>query len=317
MEQITLQNKHLKLVCINYGAIIQKLIIKDKNGNDTNVILGFNKPENYLSNPYFLGASIGRFAGRISNGGFCIENKNYPIHNENGVHLHGGKVTFAHKFWETEEVHEGENPFVKFLYLSEHLEEGYPGNLRIFVTYKLKGNRLIITYEAQTDQTTVLNLTNHNYYNLNGEDSILDHELKLNSSQFLDIDKKQLATGEFNDVANTPFDFTTKRKIGDHKNFIGIDDCFILKNKGHIATLYSDKSGIEMNVSTNQPGVVIFTPKQLPEANYTRENIGEYSSICFETQNFPDAPNKSHFPSTELKKDEKYINESEFEFLIK
>ena len=317
MEQITIQNQSLKLVCINYGAIVQKLLVKDKNGNETNVILGFKTPENYLNNPYFIGASIGRFAGRISDGGFDIDGKKYSINHENGVHLHGGKITFAHQYWEVEEVNESEVPFVKFSYLSEHLEEGYPGNLKVYVTYKLKNNKLFITYEAETDQTTIVNLTNHNYYNLNGQGSVLNHQLELKSSQFLDIDEKQLATGKFNEVANTPFDFNTKRKIGAHKNFNGIDDCFILNNKGHIATLYSNESGIEMKVSTNQPGVVIFTPKQLPEANYVNEVVGEYSSICFETQNFPNAPNKSHFPSALLKKGDIYFNESEFEFLTK
>ena len=316
LEQITLQNQHFKLTCINYGAIVQELIIKDKKGNDTNVILGFKEPENYLNNPYFIGASVGRFAGRISKGEFTVEDKKYPIYNENGVHLHGGKVTFSQKYWDVEEVNETEK-FVKFSYFSKHLEEGYPGNLKVSVTYKLDGNKFIITYEAETDQTTIVNLTNHNYYNLIGKDSALNHELKLNANQFLDVDQKQLATGKFNEVANTPFDFTSTRKIGDHKDFKGIDDCFVLKNKGHIATLYSKESGIKMNVFTNQPGVVIFTPKELPEANYSNESVNEYSSICFETQNYPNAPNIPHFPSAELKKGEKYFNESVFEFSIR
>ncbi len=316
MEQITIQNQYLKLTCINYGAIIQKLITKDKNGNDVNVIIGFKDPENYLNNPYFIGASIGRFAGRISNAGFAIGGKHYDIYNVDGVHLHGGKVTFAQKYWEIEEINK-EKSFVKFSYYSQHLEEGYPGNLKVYVTYKLEGANFIITYEAETDQTTIVNLTNHNYYNLNGQDTILNHELKLNADHYLDIDEKQLATGNFNNVINTPFDFTSTRKIGEHKNFKGIDDCFVKSNGAYIATLYSSTSGIEMKVKTNQPGVVIFTPKQLPEANYSNTVVGEYSSICFETQNYPDAPNKTHFPSAELKKGEKYFNESVFEFLVR
>lgn len=317
MEQISIHNQHLKLVCINYGATIKNLFVKDKNGDETNVIIGFKEPENYLTNPYYIGASIGRFAGRISDGGFIIDGKRYSIYSPEGVHLHGGKNNFSHKYWEIEEVNTGEIPYVKFSYFSKHLEEGYPGNLQVYVTYKLDGNKLVITYEAETDGTTIVNLTNHNYYNLNGKGNILDHELQLKAPQYLEVNEKQLATGKLKDVNNTPFDFLETRKIGNHTDFKGIDDCFTLEEKDNIAILYSSQSGIEMKVSTNQPGVVIFTPKELPEANYANEAVEEFSSICFETQNYPDAPNKPHFPSAELKKGEKYFNKSEFEFSIR
>ncbi|UOB18018.1 aldose epimerase family protein [Abyssalbus ytuae] len=317
MEQITLQNQYLKLSCINYGAIIKELIVKDKNENEVNVIIGFKKAEDYLNNPYYLGAAVGRFAGRIGNGGFTVEGNHYSIYNENGVHLHGGKNNFSHKYWKIEKVEKGENPYVTFSYLSEDMEEGYPGNLQAFVTYKLEKNKLTIRFEAVADCATIVNLTNHNYYNLNGGGSILQHELQLDADSFLETDEKQIATGKFLDVKGTPFDFISTRNVGDHSDFKGIDDCFVLNKKGHIATLHSKESGIEMKVSTNQPGVVIFTPDQLPEANYYNYYVDEYSSICFETQNFPDAPNKPHFPSAELKKGEKYINESEFEFSVR
>jgi len=317
LEQISIHNQHLKFVCINYGATIKNLFVKDKNGDETNVIIGFKEPENYLTNPYYIGASIGRFAGRISDGGFIIDGKRYPIYNPEGVHLHGGKNNFSHKYWEIDEINTSEIPYVKFSYISKHLEEGYPGNLQVYVTYKLDGNKLVITYEAETDETTIVNLTNHNYYNLNGKGNILDHELHLKSTQFLEVNEKQLATGKLKDVNQTPFDFLKTRKIGNHINFKGIDDCLTLEVQDAIATLYSLQSGIEMKVSTNQPGVVIFTPKELPEANYTNETVAEFSSICFETQNYPDAPNKPHFPSAELKKGEKYFNKSEFEFSIR
>lgn len=317
MEQISIHNKHLKLVCINYGATIKNLFVKDKNGEETNVVIGFKEPENYLTNPYYIGASIGRFAGRISDGGFIIDGKRYLVDNPNGVHLHGGKNNFSHIYWEIEEINTGEIPYVKFSYFSKHLEEGYPGNLQVYVTYKLDGNKLVITYEAETDETTIVNLTNHNYYNLNGEGHVLDHELQLKASQFLEVNEKQLATGKLKDVNKTPFDFLEARKIGNHRDFKGIDDCFTLEGQDAIATLYSFQSGIEMKVNTNQPGVVIFTPKELPEANYANDTVEEFSSVCFETQNYPDAPNKPHFPSAELKKGEKYFNKSEFEFSIR
>lgn len=299
---------------MEYGAAITSLYTKDKNGNDTNVVLGFKTLEDYQNHGYCLGASIGRYAGRIGGGSFTIDGNNYPIYNENGVHLHGGKNGFHKRFWTVDEV---TNTSITFSIESEHMDEGYPGNLTAKITYALDGNKVVNTYTATTDAKTIVNLTNHNYYNLNGEGNILAHELFLNTDNFLEVTETQIATGKLVPVSNTPFDFRTPKVINQQEGFTGVDDCFELKD-AHAATLYSEKTGIEMKVTTNQPGVVVFTPEDLGECNFKDDAVYDnYSSICFETQNFPNAPHHSHFPSAILEAGETYTNTCSFEFSVR
>jgi len=322
IEVITLRNTNaLELQISNLGATIISLNIPDKSNQIVNVVVGleaedYNK-EPYLSNYPYLGASIGRYAGRISKGAFKVNGKNYLIYNDNGVHLHGGKEGFDKKYWKVESLTEGENPAVTYSYKSAHLEEGYPGNLKVSVTYQLtEKNEVKIKYKATTDAATPINLTNHAYFNLNGKDSITGHKLQLNSEQYLEVDSQLIPSGKLIDSKNTRFDFNNESIIG-RADFKGFDDAFVLGTGKVKVVLTSPKTGIQMKVYTNQPASVIYTPillEGLPFKNGVK--YSKFSAICFETQNFPDAPNNAHFPSSILKPNETYLNESVFEFSI-
>lgn len=317
MKTHSISNKFLKLTTIDYGATIHQLIFKDQNGNDVNVVMSYKNLDSYIHNAPYLGASVGRYAGRIDPKGFSIDNTHYPIYTENQVHLHGGKEGFSFKTWKLEEITQGENPQITYSYLSAAMEEGYPGNLEVFCTYTLKGNELLIAYTAKSDQDTVVNLTNHNYYNLNGNGSILDHELCLYADQILDKSPSAIPTGKFKDVAQTHFDFRSTTVIKKQLEVAGIDDTYVLKQNKPLAVLYAAKTGIQMTIETNQPAVVIYTPQELDKQLILNQPISEYPAICFETQNLPDAPNHAHFPSALLKSGTLYTNESSFEFKIK
>jgi aldose 1-epimerase len=223
------------------------------------------------------------------------------MHSENGVHLHGGKVGFDKKIFVIDDINHGEKPFVKLSYLSPDLEEGYPGNLKVTVTYKLVANELHIIHEAITDKTTVVNLTNHSYFKLDEESTVNQYKLQLDSSHSIETDSKLLPTGNLIPVQNTEYDFLVAKKI----NGIQLDTPFALNPaKGFAGSVYSEISGIKMQVKTNQPCMVIYTPPST-------------GSICFETQNYPDAPNHANFPSSILQLGEAYKNESIFSFDVK
>lgn len=298
MKQITISTPFITLMVLNYGATIQKILVKDKDGNSRNVVVGFDFPNKYLNDDKYLGACVGRYAGRISNGGFEIDRERYDLYQQKGVHLHGGKVGFGKKYWVVEEIHRGRQPFVTLSYLSKHLEEGYPGNLKVSVTYTLVNNALIITHQASTDLTTVVNLTNHSYFRLDDDSLVNDYQLKLNCSKMVEMYASKLPTGKIISVENTPYDFLQQKRIGNTR----IDTPFVIDSDNEtIAKVSSAKTGIALEVSTNQKGLVVYTPNTFP-------------AICFETQNFPDAPNHKHFPNSILKPGEFYKNESKFVF---
>ena len=298
MNQVTIKNNFITLTVLDYGAIIQKMVLKNKAGVDTNVVVGLEEPEKYLTDNKSLGACIGRYAGRISNSSFQINNINYPIFSKDGVHLHGGKQGFGKRYWTIDQVHDGENPFVKLSYLSKDMEEGYPGNLKTTVIYKLVGSSLLVIHGATTDKATPVNLTNHSYFNLDGEDKIDHCLLRLACPEYLETDGKLLPTGKMVSVKNSKYDFLSTKKIGE----VRLDTPFVLDSSLKENTkLTSGKSGITMEVITNQPGVVVYTP-------------AAFAAICFETQNFPDAPNQPNFPNSILEPGETYYNETEFRF---
>ncbi|MEO1013238.1 MAG: aldose epimerase family protein [Bacteroidota bacterium] len=298
MKQVTISTPFITLVVLNYGAIIQKILVKDKNGKSINVVVGSNYPDHYLEDTAFLGACVGRYAGRISKASFEIDRETFPLYGENGVHLHGGKEGFAKKYWTFEEVHYGREPFVNLSYYSKHLEEGYPGNLKVMLTYKLVDNQLHIIHRAAADRATVVNLTNHSYFKLDRTDSIDHYRLQLNCPQYLETQKNLLPTGELISVKGTEYDFLGEGRIGDTR----LDTPFVKDSKTELAArIYSFRSGISMEVRTDQPAVVVYTPLHFP-------------GICFETQNFPDAPNQAHFPNSVLRLGEMYRNASVFTF---
>ena len=296
LEQVSIKNDFLSLKVLNYGARIQELLFRDKSGAWQNTVVGFQDPEEYLKDTISLGACVGRFAGRISGGGFSLDGVFYPLYNEEGVHLHGGKEGFAYKYWEIIEVHEGEDPFIKMAYTSPHMEEGYPGKLEVLVTYQLIKGSLRIAHEATTDRNTVVNLTNHSYFKLDEEASVDHYKLQLACNQFLETHENLVPTGKLLDVDETAFDFQQAKAIGE----IRFDTPLAL-HSAFAASVFSPISGIRMRVTTNQPAVVVFTPPW-------------FAGICFETQNYPDAPNIPSFPSSLLKGGETYLNQSVFTF---
>ncbi|MFD0861439.1 aldose epimerase family protein [Sungkyunkwania multivorans] len=302
MKSLTIATENIRLTALNYGAIIQKLEVKNAAEQFINVVIGHEDPERYLSDPYYLGACVGRFAGRIGNGRFSLNAKEYQLHVENGVHLHGGKEGFSKKYWEIDTVGNGREPFIRFTYHSKHLEEHYPGNLEATVTYQLTQEKeLKITHFARTDRPTLVNLTNHSYFNLDGNSKEIDnHLLRMSASHYLEVDNKLIPTGRKLAVEEIHYNFTKIRAIGETR----MDDTFIFgENKKEVIHLESAQSGLSMKLSTDQPAAVVYTPL-------------DFGAICFETQNFPDAPNKTHFPSAVLHPGETYKNESIFKFEV-
>lgn len=286
------------MTVLDYGAIIQQLWFKDKNGRQINMVVGLDQPIAYLDDKSCLGACVGRYAGRIS-GSFQLLGKVFPLHTVvTDVHLHGGKAGFFKKYWAVKEVVEGSQPHIKLTYRSPHMEEGYPGTLDVEVTYKLEGSSLIIDHKATTDQTTVLNLVNHSYFLLDNAPDIGHYLLQLNCREYLETQKNLLPTGKILPVEGSSYDFREPRPLG---SFL-LDTPFVIAaENGDAASLYSRHSGIRMSVRTNQPGIVVYTPPGFP-------------GICFETQNFPDAPNNPHFPSSVLEPGDLYRNTSQFIF---
>lgn len=319
LEKISLNNsKGTTLEVLNYGATLLSLKVPNSKDKFTNVIVGLSKIEDYLNEKkFFLGKSIGRYAGRISNGGFTLDNKFYPIYNENGIHLHGGKEGFSNKYWTIEKIVSGQNPSVELSYLSKHLEEGYPGNLKVSVKYEISEKDMLkIKYTAITDKKTFINLTNHSYFNLDGAGSILNHQLTISSNSYFDMNKHLLPTGRLNMTKNTHLDFSNKVIIG-RKTFKGIDNSFVLKDTKLKASLYSNKTGIKMDVYTNQPAMVVYTPKDFSILSFQEGACyTSFPAICLETQNFPDAPNSAYYTNSILEKNQIYINESMYDFSI-
>ncbi|WP_396635101.1 aldose epimerase family protein [Maribacter sp. R86514] len=300
MKQVTISNAYLTLMVLDYGATIQKLLVKGEDGEYTNVVVGYNHPSRYRLDDNALGASIGRYAGRISEGGFVLDRERYHLYQEDGVHLHGGKEGFHQKYWTIDEVDNSDKPFIKLSYTSKHLEEGYPGNLTVSVTYKLMNNALQVIYEGMTDRSTVINLTNHAYFKLDDNPYIDEYDLQLNCPYRLETKENLLPTGDIMPVRKTEFDFLLPKKIGLQRF-----DTIYIKDIGNekVAELYSKTSGINMKVYTNQPALVVYTPPDFP-------------SICFEAQNYPDAPNQPDFPKSVLRPGDIYNNISIFKFDI-
>ncbi|MEW7292440.1 aldose epimerase family protein [Aquimarina sp. 2304DJ70-9] len=321
---LSLKNDNgMRLRITNFAATIMSLEVPDANGKLVNVVVGFDSLQDYIEKSKnkvsrFLGASIGRYAGRIFNKKITVNDIDYPLYHEDGIHLHGGRHGFDERVWDVDYIDEDEMS-ISLSYLSEHLEEGYPGNLRVKVTYQLTNdNELKITYQAISDQDTVINLTNHAYYNLNGTNTITDHILQLNCSNYLEVDHKQQPTGVIKSVLGTKYDFLTSQKLDKLEEKGSIDDTFIFDiEKEAKVSICAKESGIKMEVYTNQPAVVIYTQEKFPDWDFRKGvKYGKFPAICFETQNYPDAPNHTNFPSALLKAGEYYKNRSVFKFSI-
>lgn len=312
----------LKLDLTNYGATLTRLQVPDKHGVLTDVVIGLANVEEYTSEGYkkynfCLGATIGRYAGRISGGGFSIGENFYELSHQDGVQLHGGKHSLDQQLWLVDQMEEGDTPFVLFSLKSNAGDNGYPGNLNLFAKYQLENNTLKITYTATTDAPTVINLTNHAYFNLDGQGTTHGNELYVNASRYLEVDERLVPTGRILNVEDTPYDYTEKTALH-FKGHYGLDTPFILEEGKIKASLYAKHSGIQMNVTTNQPAMVLFTPQDFGGLKVRNSELFQgFPAICFECQNFPDAPNQPHFPSALLLPGETYRNEMSYQFEIK
>ena len=331
----TLTNAHgVEIRAMNYGGIIVSIRVPDRKGQMADIVLGHDKAEGYMPNPPYLGAIVGRYANRIANGTFALDGKTYTLPKNDGPNtLHGGTTrTFDKVVWDGEPL-KGKAG-VAFTYLSKDGEEGFPGNLKVKVTYTLNDeNELTVDYEATADKATPINVSQHSYFNLAGEGTsdILNHEIMINADRFTPVDKNLIPTGELRPVKGTPFDFTTATKIGariddNYDQLVlghGYDHNFVLNRKSEgmvlAARVYEPTTGRVLEVSTTQPGVQFYTGNFL-DGSVTGKQGHVYKrrfGFCLETQHFPDSPNHADFPTTILRPDERFHQVTVFKFSAK
>ncbi|MBM7570631.1 aldose epimerase family protein [Aquibacillus albus] len=329
-KQFTLQNDQgMEVSFLDFGGIITNILAPDKNNQLENVVLGYKNYEDYLDNPNFFGALVGRVAGRIQGAQFELEDNTYNVPvNENESHLHGGAPGFHKVIWGSKPFENSNEVGVKLSHFSPDGENGYPGNLKMNVTYALNNdNEFSITYEGDVDQTSVLTATNHSYFNLSGglKDTILNHTITMDSSKFVELDEKLIPTGEILAVDGTVFDFREGRKIQDgttsdhQQNAVapdGYDHFFIFDdNQKEKITLEDEASGRKMTVTTEQPGVVMYTSNNLADGLELLEGSSKrYHGVCLETQASPASIHHEGFPSVIIQKDEKYAKKTTFAF---
>ena len=337
VDLYTLTNSNnITMKVTNYGGIITSLMVPDKNGKNADIVLGFNKVDDYVANSPYFGAIIGRYGNRIAKGKFSIDGEDYTLAVNNGANaLHGGLKGFDKVIWDAKTSSNDKSVSLTLHYLSKDGEEGYPGNLDVTVVYTLTNeNTLEIQYTATTDKATIVNLTNHSYYNLAGEASgdILNQELMINADYFTPVDSGLIPTGELKPVKDTPFDFTTPHAIGSRiaednpqlKAGGGYDHNFVL-NKENVsdtvlaATAYEPNSGRFMEIYTTEPGIQFYSGNFL-DGTITGKSGTKYgfrNGFCLETQHYPDSPNQPQFPSTVLRPGETYSTKTIEKFSVK
>jgi len=328
----TLKNKNnAEAIFTNYGGRLVSLLVPGKDGKMVDVVVGFKSLGDYekSTEPYF-GATIGRFGNRIAKGKFTLEGKTYSLFTNNGQNtLHGGKKGYQYVVWDATQPNDNT---LQLHYLSKDGDENFPGNLDVKVTYTLTDdNELKMDYEAKTDKTTIVNLTNHAFFNLNGDGSgtILNHEVQIFADEYTPVDSSLIPTGKIEKVAGTPFDFTKSTTIGariEDKNEQltfgkGYDHNYVLnKTKGmgmfHAATVKGDKSGVVMDIYTQEPGLQFYSGNFMQSKNTFKSGAKDdfRTAIAMETQHFPDSPNQPAFPSTVLKPGQVYKTSSIYKF---
>ncbi len=313
----------------NYGGIITSLTVPDKRGVAENIILGYNTLNEYLNDTSYHGALIGRFCNRIAYGKFLLDDKEYQLATNNDPnHLHGGLKGFNKIIWDAKTIKGANFVGLELSLLSKDMEEGYPGNLTVKVSYKLTDeNELKVDYFATTDKKTIINLTQHSYFNLSGniKSTILDHHIKINADHYLPVNRNLIPKGNLEPVKNTPFDFSEFNKIGARINdeniqlkiATGYDHTFVLnkENPTLAAAAFEEESGRLMEVYTTKPGVQFYTGNFL--SNPTESIYKNRNGFCLETQYFPNSPNQPNFPSTILLPKQQYKETTVFKFLLK
>ena len=324
----TLTNKNGTQVKIsNYGGTITSWVTPDSKGNKSNIVLGFDDLKGYLAHPPYFGATVGRYGNRIANAKFTLEGKTYTLAANNGKNsLHGGLKGFDKVVWDAAPLADS-TPSLTLNYVSKDGEEGYPGNLKVSVTYSLSDNdELKLEYNAETDKATPVNLTNHSYFNLTGDisNTILNHAVMIDADRYTPVDTSLIPTGELKPVKGTPFDFTSPHKIGERISQVegGYDHNFVLNKKGNslekVATITDSVSGRKLEVYTTHPGLQFYTGNFLDGTIKTSDGkpINQHAALCLETQHFPNSPNQPSFPSTILKPGEKYHTETMYKVSV-
>ncbi|WP_130859352.1 aldose epimerase family protein [Gracilibacillus phocaeensis] len=329
-KEFTLVNDNdMSVSILDFGGIITQILTPDQDGNIENIVLGFEHYEDYLDNPGNFGALIGRVAGRIEKAQFEIDGKTYQLPaNEGENHLHGGEPGFHKTTWKVTPFQNNEEVGLTLTHSSPDGENGYPGNLEMTVVYTLDNdNALTITYEGFVDHKSVLTSTNHTYFNLSGDlkTDIQDHEITLDSSQFVELDEALIPTGQILDTANTMFDFRQGRPMKDgvssdfKQNLVanhGYDHYFIFDHSQEASAIVRDpKSGRQLKVITDQPGVVMYTSNNLDKGMALRERESDqYLGLCLETQASPASIHHEGFPSVWIDKGERYFGKTQFIF---
>ena len=330
VHEYVLTNKNgLRVKLITWGATLTSVETPDKNGKLANITLGFDKLAGYTQRHPYFGSTVGRYGNRIAKGKFTLDGETYTLATNNGPnHLHGGKVGFDMVLWDAVETKTDNSVGAKFYYLSKDGEEGYPGNLKTSVTYSLTdANELKIDYTATTDKATVINLTNHAYWNLAGAGSgdILKHQLMLNADKWIPTDETSIPTGELASVKGTAMDFTTMHAIGDNIAELkkpphttkGYDHCYVLRGQSGklelAAKVKEPTSGRTMEIYTTEPGIQLYCGNFL-DGSPAGNNHKQHDAFCLETQHYPDSPNQPSFPSTVLKPGATYKSQTVHKF---
>ena len=328
----TLRNKNNMEVCItNFGGRIVSVMVPDKDGQMRDVVLGFDSIQDYVSKPSDFGASIGRYANRINQGKFTLDGTEYQLPQNNYGHcLHGGPQGFQYRVFDAVQPNPQE---LELTYVAEDGEEGFPGNITCKVLMKLTDDNAIdIRYEAETDKPTIVNMTNHSYFNLDGDAARNEaHLLTIDADYYTPVDSTFMTTGEIAPVEGTPMDFRTptpvRARINDYdfvqlKNGNGYDHNWVLNTKGDVtrkcATLESPLTGIVLDVYTNEPGIQVYAGNFLDGSLTGKKGItyNQRASVCLETQKYPDTPNKPEWPSAVLRPGEKYMSQCIFKFSV-
>ena len=336
IKQYIFENDNqMKVKIINYGAIVVSIEVPDKYGKINDVVLGYDSIEGYVQDPSYFGAIVGRIGNRIAKGKFSLDGKDYTLAiNNNENHLHGGIKGFNKRVWSPEIIKLNDAPALKLTYVSSDGEEGYPGNLTLEVTYSISSeNELIIDYLGKTDKATILNPTNHSYFNLGGEGNgdILDHILKINADYFTPVDEGLIPLGNHKSVLGTPMDFLSPKKIGDRINNnddqlkvgLGYDHNWVFNDwDGTLklgVSLFDPQSGRLMEVLTTEPGVQFYSGNFLDGTNIGKnQKAYQYrSALCLETDHFPDSQNNPNFPSVVLRPGKEYKQKTIYKFSTK
>lgn len=321
---VTLENEKIKASFHSLGACVQSIVVRDKNGEKTDVVLGYDTLEGYAKGDSSHGATVGRFANRIGGAKFTLNGKEYKLFKNNGENtLHGGSISFNKRVWTVEAVTDDS---VTFGYTSPDGEENFPGTLVCRVTFTLKDSAVEIHYTAKSDKDTVVNFTNHSYFNLKGEGcgDVLDHIVEINAEKYTPVDAGLIPTGEFADVAGTAFDFREPKAVRkDMDNGLlpnGYDHNFFLGDKKEMrvaAQAYEQTRGIMLTMKTNSPAMQFYIGIGLNEVGKGGKHYPKYGGLCFEAQFCPDTPNKPQFPSCTLKAGETYDYTTVYEFSAK